>query len=252
MMRTDNASGVGAHVTQSYVRELLVDDHTRVCPYLPDQIARMPLRWPTAMLDGSQLDERLAAGDRRSGRYLYRTQCPTCRACEPLRLDVDRFEPNQTQRRVKRRGDRELTADLRVPIVDDQRVALFNLHRRDRGLTVREGHITADEYREFLVDTCCDSVEIDYRLGDQLIGVAVADVGQLALSAVYCYYDTRFSHLSLGVYSILKQVEICQQRRLRHLYLGLYIGPSPHMSYKARYLPHERLIDQEWRLFDRV
>jgi arginine-tRNA-protein transferase len=38
---------------------------------------------------------------------------------------------------------------------------------------------------------------------------------------------------------------------LRYLYLGLYVADCRHLAYKARFLPHERLVNGEWRRFDR-
>ena len=68
---------------------------------------------------------------------------------------------------------------------------------------------------------------------------------------MYCYFDPGHDKLSPGVFSILKQVQLCKQWGLRYLYLGLYIEACSSMAYKSRYLPHERRIDGEWQLFDR-
>ena len=57
--------------------------------------------------------------------------------------------------------------------------------------------------------------------------------------------------LSLGTYSILKQLELAKRWGMRHLYLGLYIEANEHMAYKARFLPHDRLVRGEWRKFER-
>jgi arginine-tRNA-protein transferase len=81
--------------------------------------------------------------------------------------------------------------------------------------------------------------------------VALVDRAEDALSAVYCYYDPTYGSLSLGTYSILKQIELCRSWGLRYLYLGLYIAGSEHMRYKARFLPHERLLDGRWTEFAR-
>ena len=51
-------------------------------------------------------------------------------------------------------------------------------------------------YDQFLVESCADTVEIDYRVGAALIGVAVADRAADALSAVYFYFDPAYARLS--------------------------------------------------------
>jgi arginine-tRNA-protein transferase len=229
--------------------EIVVYDEPHDCPYVPGRIAVLPLRVPSRRLSGEELDERLSAGDRRQGMFLYRTACLDCRACEPIRLDASTFEMNRSQRRVLVRGDREINVEIGPPVLDDQRVELYNRHKRLRGLG--DGEIDLAGYRQFLVMTCCESFELRYRVEGKLIGVALADRSADALSAVYCFYDPTYERLSLGTYSILKQIEFCRGFNLRHLYLGLYIGDCERMRYKSRFLPHERLLEGQWQHFGR-
>ena len=67
-------------------------------------------------------------------------------------------------------------------------------------------------YREFLVLSSCATFEVRYLLNNELIGVAVVHRADNALSAVYCYYDPLHAGMSLGSYSILKQVELPDSR----------------------------------------
>jgi arginine-tRNA-protein transferase len=231
------------------LKEHVVFRGTSPCPYLPGQTARLPLRLPSRRLTPAEFDDRLAAGDRRSGAFLYRTQCPACRACEPLRVDAAEFEPNRTQRRTLRRGDAELDLEIGPPTVDEERVRLYNLHRRGRGLCVGDGDISLPEYWEFLVASCCETLELRYRRAGELVAVAVADRGATGLSAVYCYFDPAHARLGLGTYSILKHVELCRDWGLAWLYLGLHVAACSHLAYKAGYYPHERLIGGVWRRF---
>lgn len=232
--------------------ELLVYDEATACPYLLGRDARMPLRVPTRILTAQEFAERLRAGDRRQGVLLYRTACPSCQACEPIRIDVERFVPDKTQRRVYRRGLERFEVEIGPPELTAEKVALYNRHKTGRNLN-GDGHdIDEVGYRAFLVDTCCESFEIRYRIGGQLVGVAVVDRAEDALSAVYFYFDPAFERESPGVFSIMKQVELCKAWGLRYLYLGLYIRECPSMAYKARYLPHERRIGGRWRRFERA
>lgn len=232
--------------------ERVVYDGLTHCPYIPGQIARLPMRLPDRPLSPDDMDERLLQGDRRQGVLLYRPRCPLCNACEPIRLPVDDFHLSRTQRRIRQRGDREVRVVLGRPRVSTEKVALYNAHKQGRGLWVGDAPIDADGYQEFLVDTCVDSIELEYWHEGRLVGVAISDRAAKSLSAVYCFYDPELSRLSLGVYSILKQIEMCRDWSLSHLYLGLYVGACAAMSYKASYLPHERLVQGAWRRFGRA
>lgn len=226
--------------------ELLILDREERCPYYAERRARLPLRLPSRPLTGSELDARLAAGDRRWGRFLYRPSCPHCRACEPIRVDVERFRPSRNLRRAARRAAAELKVELGPLIVDDHRIRLFEKHKLERKLS-QEPSLTEEQYGQFLVDRCCQAFEIRLYHRGRLCGVAITDRGERALSAVYTYYDPGLGSLSPGTFAILTQISLARRWEMSYLYLGLFIEGHPHMSYKARFRPHQRLIDGRWR-----
>jgi arginine-tRNA-protein transferase len=221
------------------------------CVYLPGQTARLPLRLPARPLDRVEFNKRLVEGDRRQGMLLYRPTCPSCHACQAIRIDVADFHPGRTQRRVLRRGDDLFETEIGKPTLTLEKVRLYNRHKIERGLVVGDDLVDAGGYEQFLVETCTESIEIRYRIGDDLVGVAISDRAADALSAVYFYFDPDHAALSPGVYSILKQIELCREWGLRHLYLGLYVAGCRSLAYKVDYHPHERLVGGEWRRYER-
>ncbi|HEX5106583.1 MAG TPA: arginyltransferase [Pirellulaceae bacterium] len=226
--------------------EIVVIDTPHPCSYLPGRTARLPYRHPLEMVPPEVFDERLAEGDRRSGVFLYRTKCPACRACEPIRLDLTGFRPNDTQRRIQRRGDALLKVQIARPIIDTQRIDLFNAHRDVRGLARDDEPIDEEGYADFLTETCCETLELTCWHDGRLVACAIADAGRASLSAVYTFFDPHFTLLSLGTYCVLREAELCRQTDRRYLYLGFYIAASPHMAYKASFHPHQRRIDGQW------
>lgn len=224
----------------------LVYDGYSPCPYVTDRVARMPLHCPSRPLTGRELDEHLAAGYRRAGRLIYHTDCPGCRSCQTIRVLVDEFQPNRSQRRAFRKGEQQIRVVQGVCRADAQRAALYAAHKQGRHLDRGEEPISPEEYQAFLGSTCCDSFEMRYYVRDELIGLAVADRGAISVSAVYCYFDPAYSHLSVGTFSILKQIEFCRQAGLKYLYLGFYLEEPCPMNYKALFRPHERWIVDRW------
>lgn len=229
---------------------LNVLDNEHACSYLPHRIATMPLIYPARVITPAEFDYMLAHGIRRSGRFAYFTACENCIACEPTRVDVDQFQWTDSWRRTLNRGDRELTMSISEPLFDATRLQLFNRHRGQRGLGDGDSEYGQYDYEGFLIDTCCASTfEIAFWKNESLVAVSIIDCGERSISAVYTYFDPDHSRLSLGTYSILKQIQLAQRSERQYVYLGMYVQSNDHLNYKARFLPQERMVGQEWKLF---
>ncbi len=236
------------------MKDHLVRDDYEMCPYLPAQTARMPLYVPDKIRDADDTDRRLALGQRRAGEFVYQTNCPNCQACIPIRLNVNHFKPNQSQRRALVKGDQRFQMIIGELVADQQRVDLFNKHRNLRNLGSERDAIDLEDYKWGFVRSCFDSFEMafwdmqteDEKSSPKLVMVAICDRGNRAMSAVYTYYDPELPKFSLGTYGIMKQVEYCQQASLEYLYLGYYIEQCRAMNYKDRFRPNQQLIDGRW------
>ena len=223
-------------------------DETSECSYRPDQTARLPMKLPLQAISPAQFDELMELGYRRSGTFFYHTQCPSCRACQPIRLEVSRFRPNRSQRRSLK-SSTGLRFELAQPTVCLKRIQLFNVHRDQRGLNRFDTPVDAGSYRSFLLNAPNDSGELSLWDGDRLVAVSITDFGLTSLSAVYCFFDPEYAGSSPGTACILKQVELAMHLRKELLYLGYYVAANSHLSYKANFRPHQRRIDGVWQDF---
>ena len=97
------------------------------------------------------------------------------------------------------------------------------------------------------MDTCADTVEVQYRVADRLVAVSVLDLGARAVSSVYHYFDPEESGRSLGVYSVLWELAWCKLSGFDWYYLGYYVQDCSHLNYKANYAPNEIKMDDGWR-----
>ena len=74
------------------------------CSYLPDREATTMFVDPRAHIDKKLYSQLTALGFRRSGSHYYRPHCEQCNACIPVRLKVDDFKPDRSQRRVLKKN----------------------------------------------------------------------------------------------------------------------------------------------------
>ncbi len=229
----------------------LVYDGLQRCPYLPGRVARMPLYRQLRRLSLAEADARFANAERRVGTCLYRTSCPTCSACEGIRVPVERFRPSKSQRRVRNKWAERGRVEVGPASFSEEKLALFNRHKTERGLVADDdGEMSPLGYVSWLVQSCVLTVEMRYFFDDDLVGVGVLDLGEESASSVYFFFDPDFSALSPGVYSALQEIELCRRSGRKYLYLGLYVEDCRQLSYKAQYRPHERLVDGDWRPSD--
>lgn len=226
----------------------LMHDEPQPCPYLPEQVARMPLYRQPRPLTLDEADRRFANSERRVGTCLYHTACPSCTACEGLRIPVDAFRPSRSQRRVLNRWRDHARIEIGPPLYTAERLALFNRHKHERGLAGEEGAaMDALGYASWLVYSCVFTVEMTYWYDDQLVGVGIVDLGREGASSVYFYFSPDHADLSPGTFSVLQEIEFCRRSGRKWLYLGLYVADCRHLAYKADFSPHERRVGGVWQ-----
>lgn len=203
------------------------------CPYLPEKT----LVYEQFFADGMSDDEMgwfLSRGWRKFGHYFFRPACPGCQQCIPLRIDVDLFAPSRSQRRVLRKCSC-VQVDFTPIRYSRELFDIYDIHSRNR---FNEDH-GFEHFAYTLLASGCRSTLSRYWLAGRLVGAGFLDIGNNALSSVYFVYDTSLSALSLGVYSVLQEIEETRRRGLKYYYLGYIVPGCAKMDYKGTYRPHQ-------------
>jgi leucyl-tRNA---protein transferase len=224
------------------------------CGYWPERTARDLVIDPRDPRLARLYPLALEWGFRRSGDLVYRPQCQYCHACIAVRIAVSNFVPDRSQRRCLARN-RDVESRILPAGRTDEHFALYQRYLGARHLHGgMDGHGVA-EFDQFLIGDWSDSRFLELRhAGDQrLLAVAVTDLTDDALSAVYTFYDPTLAARSLGTLGILQQVDWARREGRAYLYLGYWIAGHRKMDYKRRFAGLEGYDGERWRTleFDR-
>jgi arginine-tRNA-protein transferase len=107
---------------------------------------------------------------------------------------------------------------------------------------------SVDDYINFLGSRWCRTQFVEFSIAEELAGLAVVDYLEKGLSAVYTFFDPKFSSYSLGVYAVLWQIEQAKSLGLDYLYLGFWIKNCQKMAYKNQYQPLQGFVNQHWQV----
>ncbi|KQZ66061.1 MULTISPECIES: arginyltransferase [unclassified Lysobacter] len=219
------------------------------CGYWPERVARDLVLDPRDPRLRNWYPHALGWGFRRSGDIVYRPHCAGCRACVAVRIPVDRFQPDRSQRRCLARNT-DVEMRVRPAERSEEHLALYRryLAARHAGGGM-DGHGAA-EFDQFLIGSWSEGRFLELREHRRLLAVAVTDVVETALSAVYTFYEPDEADRGLGTLAVLRQLEWAKRERREHLYLGYWIAGHPKMDYKRRYRPLEGFDGHEWRDLD--
>jgi arginine-tRNA-protein transferase len=222
------------------------------CGYLPDQIWRLEYDH-VANLSAAEYMEYMLQGWRRFGHVIFRPRCPACHACQPLRVVVDGFRPDRSQRRARQANEGVLRLEIGTPRVSRSRLELYDryhAYQADAKGWPEHASRDAQSYASSFVDHPFRTEEWCYYLGKKLVGVGYVDDLPQGLSAIYFFYDPDERQRSLGTYNVLNVLAEAACRGLPHVYLGYYVAGCPSMQYKSRFVPNQvRGPDGEWHDF---
>lgn len=222
------------------------------CGYLPDQLWEMEYEY-VEVLSGAEYMQRMLDGWRRFGTMLFRPRCRTCTACRALRVVVERFRPDRSQRRCRVANEGVVQLRIGTPKVTRAKLDLYDrfhaYQSETKGWPWHEAK-DAEAYRQSFVDNPFPTEEWCYYLASKLVGVGYVDALPAGLSAIYFVHDPAYRRHSLGTWNVLSILEAARARGLPHIYLGYYVIGCPAMEYKGRFAPNQvRDPDGVWRDF---
>jgi arginine-tRNA-protein transferase len=222
------------------------------CGYLPAERWRLEYEM-VANLSAPEYAGLLEAGWRRFGNMLFHPKCPACDKCRSLRVVVERFRPDRSQRRAWNANHDDIEVRIGRPSVSRAKLDLYDrFHAFNSDLKGWPEHAgkDADSYRESFVHNPDFTEEWCYYLGDRLVGVGYADRLADCMSAIYFIHDPDLRERSLGTFNVLCLLEECFVRKLTYLYLGYYVEGCRSLEYKGRFKPNQiRDPDGTWRDF---
>ncbi len=194
-----------------------------------------------------EFEDLLAHGMRHFGEYYFRPRCNHCYDCVPIRLRPDDYIMTRSQKRSIRSCS-QVEIRLGRPNFSEEKFKLYLDHKK-RFQSLQDDVEDQENFRLSFYAKTPFGMEFEYFLEGKLIGVGLADVTRKTFSAIYTFYSMKHTQLSLGTYSIVKQIQFCQSRGIPYFYMGYFIANNKSLVYKANFRPNEVYINHEWRPF---
>jgi len=183
-----------------------------------------------------QMDSLWAIGWRHFGTHFFRYNVglliDDVRFVLPLRIRLDDFTFSKSQRRVLRRNA-DVEVEVRPIEIDEASKELFERHK------TRFRHGVPNSIYNFLSHrpavSPSEAKEIRVTKEGQLLAVSYFDVGADSTSGIYAMFEPTVTDRSLGVFTMLKEIEYSIETGREFYYQGYaYQGPSFY-DYKKRF-----------------
>lgn len=183
------------------------------------------------------MDHAWSTGWRHFGRHFFRYSAQqasdgSLQTITPLRIDLASCTLTKSQRRVLNKNA-DLHTEIVTAAIDDDLRALFQRHKQ------RFTHNIPDTLETFLgpdpTRGPCECRMLRVFDGPRLIAASFLDVGQHSASSVYGIFEPEYSKRSLGIFTLLLEIQHCREANLRWLYTGYATHEPSVYDYKKQF-----------------
>lgn len=198
-----------------------------------------------------QMDALLQLGWRHFGTHFFRYNVGflevDLRFVIPLRIRLKDFSFSKSQRKVLRKNQ-DLEVTISPAEITDDVEDLFDRHK------ARFDHSVPNSIFDFMsfepATVPCEAKEIRVIRNGELVAVSYFDVGNGSTSGIYGMFDPAITDRSLGIFTMLKEIEYSIGTGREFYYLGYAYEGESFYDYKKRFRASEAFDwDSDWTDF---
>lgn len=188
-----------------------------------------------------EMDSLWANGWRHFGTYFFRYNLALhqyeIRRVFPLRIRLSDFSLSKSQRRILRKNQ-----DLRIVVrpieINTEKEILFERHKRrfkDNAPFSLYDFLSFDA-----ANAPCEALEVCAYRENEMLAVSFFDVGERAVSSVYAMFAPEAASRSLGIFTMLLEIDWALKQEKDFFYQGYSYEGSSFYDYKKRFRALEK------------
>lgn len=198
-----------------------------------------------------QMDALLELGWRHFGTHFFRYNVGflevDLRFVIPLRIRLKDFSFSKSQRKVLRKNQ-DLDVTISPAEITEEVEDLFDRHK------ARFDHSVPNSIFDFMsfepATVPCEAREIRVTRNGELVALSYFDVGISSTSGIYGMFDPAITDRSLGIFTMLKEIEHSIGTGHEFYYLGYAYEGESFYDYKKRFRASEAFDwDSDWTDF---
>jgi arginine-tRNA-protein transferase len=187
------------------------------------------------------MDELWAEGWRHFGTHFFRYSLgfyeAEIRRVFPLRIRLADFSFSKSQRRVLKKNQ-DLRTIIRPVEITTEKELLFELHKQR---FKRDAPFSLYDFLSFHpAKVPCEALEISVYRESELVAASFFDVGERATSSIYAMFAPEESARSLGIYTMLLEIDWAWENEKEFFYQGYSYEGNSFYDYKKRFRALEK------------
>lgn len=183
-----------------------------------------------------EFDRLLARGWRHFGPQFFRYNLAIyeneIRQVIPLRIRLSGFSLSKSLRRVLR-NNADTSVEIGPVAVTPELQHLFDRHKR------RFKQHPPDSIHTFIAEDSrtepCQTFQQSVRVGGKLLSAGFFDTGERSMSGIYTAFEPTETRRSLGIFTILKEIEHAIESGKEFYYQGYCYSGNSFYDYKKRF-----------------
>lgn len=185
-------------------------------------------------IKGKEYDSLLASGWFRSKGVIYKSDLVCMDECvssvRHIRYNLKDFNFKKRHLKLLRRNDRIFNIRVSPICITPEAEELYALQTaRFKGFI----HQKLSEFIfPFTTENSFNTLQLEVFDGNQLVAVSFFDLGKNAAASILCVYDPEYASYSLGIYTMLKEIDYLKANNIDYYYPGYVLDRPSCFDYK--------------------